>query len=251
MSHPLDGVRAKVERAKEHFEYLAVRVDEFLAMEPYGYTVAADPRTGDNVVVATVKDRPPLVWGVIIGDVVHNLRSSLDHLVYQLIVLNGDTPDRRSEFPIFSSVKEYEASGEAKVKKVAPAAQKIIKKLVPDPTKGSVDDHPLWLIHELNRLDKHQVLTVVGGAVATPRTQIGGTGVIRRLIGGGPPRCPLEDGTELLRYSLLGVDVEVDFEFYVAFEDGGPARCKRVIPTLQGAIGFLEKELIPQFEPFF
>src|SRR6202043_2947882 len=43
---------------------------------------------------------PPARWGALVGDCVHNLRSTLDHIVWDLSGGTGNAPDD-SEFPVF------------------------------------------------------------------------------------------------------------------------------------------------------
>lgn len=45
----------------------------------------------------------PLTFSAIIGDVLYDLRSALDHLAWQLVIANGGTPNRDTAFPIYSS----------------------------------------------------------------------------------------------------------------------------------------------------
>ena len=42
----------------------------------------------------------PIEWSIILGEILYNLRSALDHLVWQLVLANGQTPGRHNEFPI-------------------------------------------------------------------------------------------------------------------------------------------------------
>ena len=47
--------------------------------------------------VALPQNRPsdiPMNWSVLAGDICYNLRSSLDHLVWQLVMDNSETPAR-------------------------------------------------------------------------------------------------------------------------------------------------------------
>jgi hypothetical protein len=39
---------------------------------------------------------------VILGEIIHDLRSSLDHVVWQLVIANGSLPGYWNQFPIFS-----------------------------------------------------------------------------------------------------------------------------------------------------
>ena len=42
-----------------------------------------------------------------LGEVIHNLRSTLDHLASALVSAAGGTPDKYISFPIFDSLKAY------------------------------------------------------------------------------------------------------------------------------------------------
>jgi hypothetical protein len=79
MTHPaLTGPLRKTEWAKQHINYLEAHVREFLQGRPY--ELVTDDK-GDNLGVeysVRVHREPPPEWGLIIGDVIHNLRSALD-----------------------------------------------------------------------------------------------------------------------------------------------------------------------------
>ena len=66
---PLLGCRLKLQGAWRHRQALGEELQMFLER--------ADPEPS------------PLHLGVIVGDFLHNLRCVLDHLVWQLVVLNG------------------------------------------------------------------------------------------------------------------------------------------------------------------
>ncbi len=42
-------------------------------------------------------------FSVVVGDVIHNLRSALDHLAWQLVILDGGQPNDSTQFPIYES----------------------------------------------------------------------------------------------------------------------------------------------------
>jgi hypothetical protein len=84
----LDGVYEKIERAKIHQVGLAQRLGTVLGPEHQKFTLdrEPDPATGRyNVRVSGVPAIDPS-WLTIVGDCLHNLRSALDHLAWQLVV---------------------------------------------------------------------------------------------------------------------------------------------------------------------
>lgn len=96
----LAGVRAKIDRAIEHLEALHRETQAFRNSEAYAVTGKFESGRSSYVFRLHVLQRPPLRWGVMIGEIVHNLRSALDQLVWQLVKLNGRTPGKWNYFPI-------------------------------------------------------------------------------------------------------------------------------------------------------
>ena len=59
----------------------------------------SDPNTGDQVFKFRVRAPIPVDLSLVIGDAVHNLRSALDHLAWQLVLANGQTPTTQTAYP--------------------------------------------------------------------------------------------------------------------------------------------------------
>ena len=78
--HPLYGCLLKMRRAGEHFDALQKYIKEFLDSEPY--KTIHEPEWNQYIVRVRVHKRPPHEWSPIIGDIVHNTRSTLDHLAW-------------------------------------------------------------------------------------------------------------------------------------------------------------------------
>ena len=83
------SVFLKLERAKEHLETLAHVHDKFLATRPYEITrsIEASRQSGrgaEHRLVWSRFEAPPEPMGLLIGDTIHNLRSALDHLAFEL-----------------------------------------------------------------------------------------------------------------------------------------------------------------------
>jgi hypothetical protein len=92
------------------------------------------------------------------GDIIQNLRSSLDHLVYHLVeVGTRQTPGDNTGFPIVRDPKDYESAKARKVKGARPEAIKAIDTL--KPYKGGND--ALWRLHDLSNMDKHRFIVTV------------------------------------------------------------------------------------------
>lgn len=144
-------IRVKIERAKKNLENLEREIIAF--GNKTFQAVTTDPNTktrklGEHRII----DFDFLAAS---GDVVHNLRSALDHLANQLVwVGSGEEPSRRVEFPIAKDAATYERDKARKVEGMCPKAIKAIDAL--KPYKGGND--ALWRIHELDNIDKHRAL---------------------------------------------------------------------------------------------
>lgn len=87
MDDPLLGCRLKLQQAQCHLWDLQAELERFQESD-------RDPT-------------PPLHLGVIVGDFLHNLRCGLDHLVWQLVLLNGATATKSNQFPICDTEDEF------------------------------------------------------------------------------------------------------------------------------------------------
>ena len=81
--HPLDGCRAKIQRAQRHIEEFAADVSAFVEHAPYTVRVEQDRDANEFVFIAQADSEivpvpPDLI--LVAGEVAHQLRSSLDPL---------------------------------------------------------------------------------------------------------------------------------------------------------------------------
>lgn len=94
----------KLVRADEHLQALNNEVVNFLAIRPYEVVTQQDG-SRDNISAKFVyRHAPPDKLLMLIGDVLHNLRSALDHLAWSLA---GAKADRSTEFPIFCEERGF------------------------------------------------------------------------------------------------------------------------------------------------
>jgi hypothetical protein len=247
---PLAGVRIKIERAKRHVHELEAEIRAFHDRRPYAIIRYDDPKTGDLVYAVRIKERVPEGFSGIIGDVVHNLRAALDQLAWQLVIANGQQPERRTGFPIAGSVNKFKSDAAGKIKGVSARAYRLIRRL--KPYKGGREF--FWRIHELDRLDKHKSIVPVGSAYASvtlvSRMQVPWQDEPIEF----PPIAlrpanrsyPLKDGTPLyvIRPAARqnpAIDDEPKFTFDVAFGEGQIVDGQPVLPALQQLIDLTEK----------
>lgn len=116
-----------------------------------------DKTTGGFFIKLSVKQQLPEEWGPIIGDIIHNTRSSLDLLITDLLHVNGKEPTAKSAFPIFETEKDFLKGMETKIEGITEEACEIIKKMRPY-KEGNLK---FWQLHKLDIIDKHRIILPV------------------------------------------------------------------------------------------
>ena len=104
----------------------------------------------------------PEWWAVAVGEIMHNLRATLDNLVWQLVLANDHQPGSQHEFPVANDEGWYKERSPTKLRDVPEAAFPIIQQVQPYKAPPELlRVHPLWIVHNLNRIDKHHLLHVI------------------------------------------------------------------------------------------
>ena len=157
-----NGIQLKIERAKEHIEHLGTAISAFCKSQPYTIGFKKHPQIDWTTLYVESAKPVPNNIALIIGDAVHNLRSSLDHLAWQLVKANGGKPDVRTYFPISDTVEKYAtALKKGAIKGIPVGAEELIRNV----QRYVTSDDTLWHIHELDRIDKHRLVITVGSSV--------------------------------------------------------------------------------------
>jgi hypothetical protein len=261
----LHGPRLKVKRANEHIRDLEGLILDFLTHDPKPYSISIhdEAESGDQVYVVHVAATPPEEWGLIIGDCVHNLRSALDHLAWQLVESNRQTPSENTTFPISATKAKFESPGtQGKMHTFSRDARAAVTAL--KPYQGG--NEALWRIHRLNIIDKHHLLIPVGAAyrnfIVTMRipkhpdwpAEPGAPEFFPPIALQPKDRMyPLVADAPIFRIMAAArsspeVDNNYQFTFEIAFGKGDPVEGEPVIPTLRQLADEVER-LIEGFAP--
>jgi hypothetical protein len=244
------GPRIKIQRAKKHIYELDSEIQGFLKRNPYLIFSEIDPDNGNKVWHVRVRKDPPPRWSAIAGDAIHNLRSSLDLLVGQLVLANGGTIADKTAFPIWDSESKYKSSRPGYAKGVSKAALDILYAL--KPYKGGND--ALWRLHRLDIVDKHRLLVAVGAAHGSVIIPIAGPdwmdGQFKDLTVGIVPadrKFPLKDGDEVFGAPAdYQGDPEITVE--IALNEPGVVEGEAVVPALH-ELADLIKGIVAAFDP--
>src|SRR6266487_144994 len=156
---PTDRPLKRVDRAKYHLDVLHDEIRRFMETEPYTTAREPDPDSGGFRFRLTVKAAVPDSIGLIFGDFVHNLRASMDNLVWEFATHNR----RRLNFPVAHERPKPPAEFAPLLRaSIAPEAFDIIERVQPyNATAPSDPRHRLALLNSFWNKDKHRTTTPV------------------------------------------------------------------------------------------
>jgi hypothetical protein len=171
------------------------------------------------VSVVEVENPFPDSWALLLGDVVQNFRSALDHIAWALYK-RGRTPnvgekrERRVYFPIYADRLKFNAALTSNLPGVRRTDRAKVRSCQPYLVgKRNLERHALLVVDELSRLDKHRVIQLVEPVPDRAAFHIGKqTDCIYRRMSVRPPRGILQPGAELTRIYVkrTGPDPYVD-----------------------------------------
>lgn len=231
------SARSKLDWAYRHLQKLRDEINCFQKTEPYPVTPQFNTDRTECRLYISVTKPIPKHWGLIVGDCIHNVRSALDHVTWELAEsFTGPRPkDTGTQFPIFDSPLSDEGKHEfwrygeppgraaRMLTRIPVYAQALIEQAQPYHSRN-ITKHPLRLCRELNNTDKHKIIPVIVSAVEHSAFSI--TPYIRvddgRFFGG-----PFEDGTEVGWFRFVEpvpteVHVNPDFIVEIVVDDGLP-----------------------------
>jgi hypothetical protein len=242
MRGPLDGVALKLARAKEHVDSLA---DVFRPFRSANFQVSTegDPETRMRAVKVHFP-KPDPKTSTVIGDCLHNLRSALDHTVYQLVQANGGEPTPDHMFPIAISAQAFEKSARKRLRGISPAARAAIEAMQPYHFGPAANADPLAVLAALSNIDKHRTLALTTVIARDVDVDLGGVRVL--VVGSG-----MVDGAELFRDDRLAdaMNATARGSMFIVF-DGGPAAGRDVLMVLSEMLECVTTRVMPAIEPW-
>ncbi|MGP0006386.1 MAG: hypothetical protein ACLPTB_16095 [Acidimicrobiales bacterium] len=162
----LRAAEAKVARATEHYRTLEREMlADVTKTDPYHSEFTnVDPQTGWCEVWLVPNgdvEKPRL--GVMLGDIMHNLRCALDYIVTELVKVSNAALSTKHQFPIYRDEQVYKTNVGEIGAPLATGPLRFIKygdglieslqpyKLHPEPRHD-----PLWVVHRFSNADKHR-----------------------------------------------------------------------------------------------
>jgi len=197
------SVRVKLERANQHLVDLMRDVEAMEGTERSRIVPKFnDEKTEVAFHLLFHKSHSPHRWAASVGDILNNLRSALDHMVYALSVAHYKKippPNaKKCQFPI-ANTKEKWKGVKRRIEGVSIEAARVIEAEQPY-NRG---DTPLARLHRLSNRDKHTVISVAPVAMTDAHfTNI--TNLNGKIVRVEALRIPLISDTPLLRIMFSG-----------------------------------------------
>lgn len=259
MAEPsLDGCFEKCKRAWEHFETFDAEARAWLHLRPYRISGQFEPKTNEYVFHVHLTAADPRL-SVLVGEIIHNLRSSLEHLVGQLVLVNGKPLKAGRDgqgFPVLKKkpTKSFDEATRHKLSGVSGEARAEVEAVQFYKRGNAPKSDPLIVLDYLWNSDKHQSLltTNVSTQIDMERTTFNlNADAGRKLSVTWRPLAGGEDGAEIARLTLdpqgpkpyVYMDAHVTLE--VALRGGAPA-IEALQLLCENVVGVLKR-----FERFF
>ena len=255
--HPLAGVVEKLRNADDHLHRLQAESLTYLNSRANASILSerdADDSTRGRFRFNVIH-QPPLKLAAIAGDVVHNLRSSLDYIIEELVKRESKTPSFMHQFPICKSPEDF--SGELKKGRVFGVhhkAVRLIEGFQPYGVKSEARPrHPLIHLHQLSNRDKHHMLPIsaLNGAFTWKFVDKSG-----RVLRSDQTTEPIQHGGVLAElpteFVIDGTEVQLQSQLTIAIGFTEPAFSGfDVAGCLDNIREFIGAYMLPAFSIFF
>lgn len=158
--HPLDSTFLKFRRAKEHFKVADEIIKGLRNRNIYRFATEIVGKGNTREYLVRFKQTEPLPTDLhlAIGDCCNNLRSALDHLLWQLHVLQKPSFSRNVKFPIWDNERLFESNALRDISGLSDAQWVTIESLQPYRTGNNA----LSILRDVNDSDKHRLIQIIG-----------------------------------------------------------------------------------------
>jgi len=167
MPHPFDGIKEKLRRSNEHIQNLQLELSTFFQNCEYPVLPEDDKQLLLDAIHYHQQLLIPPRFSVLAGEIIHQLRSCLDHVVWCFSTDEyREQHFRKIEFPVFDN-RPVDKNGirlyEGKIKGVtSPNVLGLIERLQPYNAPDPVES-PILILHSLDIIDKHREVFLIDG----------------------------------------------------------------------------------------
>jgi hypothetical protein len=262
--------RDKLVWAEEHLIALDQEMDAFAEKNPFTARAEIDRQARRIRVFADEHLAVPDRWSLIVGDIVHNTRSALDHLIWALSSRGPVRPTtegaKRIQFPISTKRDDYlgvetpkprHGQRERCISFLEPGARAIVDGLQPYLDGKRAHDHLLAVLDRLSSEEKRRKLPVAAIIRGAPQISFSGLGApVTELASITYQKRRLEQDAALMVLDFHGpipvakLRVDPRLAIDLAFDEEGPGAGAPVATTLQRLHECIRKKVFKPLEVF-
>lgn len=256
MSAP-DPVRKKIFRAKQNFDELTTEVLRYFKGNPGEMVV--EPESTSDQIVATFQPKHllPARLPLIAGDCLQNLRSSLDYLVWELVLAEGKDPGKHTCFPVcpgpdsdsFDKAIEWRGKRPGVLEGIDADAVTEIRNLQPFRLGQNWEMDPLWILNELTNLNKHRRILLAKLEASDAPSDFRIIDVDGQIWGKGSFSSTGTDA-KIAPFPTNDPNMHRQIVVFIKFDET-VAKGKEVCSVLEGLFAYLYDMVLPKFDRFF
>lgn len=240
---PTTGIRLKILRALQDLDEIHVEEGKYLRTKPNGVRFEHYFDKGERRARAllVIREPPPPGLGILAGEAAYHLRGALDHLVYQLALLNVPRP-QGTQFPLALDERIYRTVPPGKKRSprdvmldgLREEHRAIIDEFQPYHDGPNADRNSLYVIHKFANADKHRTIQSAFGRPDRRKIEPWEDGIELdvRLPDLEPP---INEGAELFSARFVDgysdVPMHYSVRFTVAYGTGRPDYVSRMYLT--------------------
>lgn len=257
----------KLQWAEAHIDALEEAIKAWGERGAYALVHELDPETGHHVLYAQIKEPIEPEWPLLAGDAVHNLRSALDHLAFDMLRRHhggslSDALMESSEFPVIGTISprtgqtrttpdnDFDSLVGRNLGTIPDALREALRDLQPYKRGPDFASHEIWLVHDLDRVDKHRHLHLITSAANLTQMTMGGAGHFPYFwFGGGH----VKDGDKVCEWAdPTGPNPQLNAEIAQQIVLGQPeaGAGRELVPTLRALREFFDSDVLPKLAPF-
>jgi hypothetical protein len=147
----------KIEWANKHIDHLRLIIQQLPTLDKYHVAIERDPQSRQYLLKFRGADYIPIEIPLMIGDIIHNLRSALDHAA--TVIVGGQSTT--IYFPFHQRMENFVRCPNVRaIEQACPGlGQRMVTEL--EPYEGGRGG--LWPLTKLDAIDKHKlIVTAIG-----------------------------------------------------------------------------------------
>jgi hypothetical protein len=219
----IEAVIRKLDRVHEHLTALDEMRKAFIDPRPYRTELKGEEDGCQQVfIVSQVISTIPDQFGILVGECLYHLRSSLDYMTLLTIPKHQRlTLEKQSQFPIVTNVEQtFGPFAKRHLQGVPESVQSVMRELQPFEPNGVIT---LFALETLSNVDKHRRPAIAGAAVAgmqrsVPRDEIE---PVKWTFGFGPLVLGSEVARAVVPVGQAHTKVDADFNYEIMFYEPG------------------------------